>query len=68
MVDPPDITTYQQYLQLRIECGYPEASGAINEEIWNGCEADAQEEMLNQLRRAAARLRQHQEQSGGGHR
>ena len=68
MVDPPDLSTYQQYLQLRVECGYPQGSDAINEEIWDGCDADAQEEMLNQLRRAAARLRQHLEQSGGDRR
>jgi hypothetical protein len=64
MSDPPDLSTYQQYLRLRIECGYPEESRTILEEIWNGCDAEAQEEMLNQLRRAATRLKQHQEQAG----
>lgn len=50
------MTTYEQYCRLRVKCGY-DADHAMIQSVWEGCDADAQENMLIQLRRAAARVR-----------
>ena len=49
-VAPQNLTRYEQYRQLRVECGY-DAIPSLNEDVWNGFDAIAQEEMLRQLRR-----------------
>lgn len=59
-------TTYEQYRQLRIECGY-EDEFAMVADVWNGCEPDAQEDMLQQLRAGAARRAAELAQFGGDH-
>lgn len=44
--------TYAEYKWLRVELGlYPE--GGMIRKVWEGCEPDAQENMLEQLRKSA---------------
>ena len=47
------MTTYEEYRRLRVECGYDSEHGYFTEQVWNGCNAAAQEDMLQQYRIAA---------------
>jgi hypothetical protein len=60
------VTTYDQYRQLRIECGYDDEFAMIPD-VWNGCEPAAQEDMLRQLREGAARRVAELAKFGGDH-
>jgi hypothetical protein len=48
--DVPE-TTHQEYQRLRRECGY-QGDGII-EAVWYGCDAEAQQSMLGQMRAGA---------------
>lgn len=45
-----DDSTFAEYCRLRVECGY-EAEHAMIRKVWDGCSANAQENMLEQFRR-----------------
>jgi len=61
------VSTYTQYRQLRILCGFDDDHGALAESVWDGCEPDAQENMLGQLRAVAAQRAQALAKFGGDH-
>ena len=44
--------TYAEYQWLRLECGY-DADLAMLRKVWEGCDPEAQENMLEQLRAGA---------------
>jgi hypothetical protein len=48
------VTTYEEYRQLRKDCGYDEHAEMV-EEVWNGCDAESQQNMLQQYRDMADR-------------
>lgn len=50
------MTTYEEYRQLRRDCGFDDDFGMV-EKVWNGCTPEAQENMLDQLRAGAAEVR-----------
>lgn len=45
--------TYAEYCQLRLQCGFHPDLAMIRS-VWEGCDAEAQENMLNQFRAPAA--------------
>lgn len=61
------MSTYDQYRQLRRECGYDDDHGYLHEKVWDGCEPAAQEDMLAQLRAGAAQRAQGLAKFGGDH-
>lgn len=60
------MTTYEQYLALRRQCGY-EDDLAMVQKVWDGCDAPAQENMLGQLRDYAAARQAQLDKFGGDH-
>lgn len=53
-------STYEEYLWLREQLGYlPHL--AMREHVWNGCDAESQENMLNQFRGPARRIAHYEE-------
>lgn len=58
--------TYELYLELRRQCGY-DGGLAMIQQVWDGCEPDAQKNMLDQLRIAAAARRAELDKFGGDH-
>lgn len=53
---PHFLDTYDEYLWLREQLGYaPEI--ALFRSVWEGCTAEAREDMLGQLRRPVIELR-----------
>lgn len=61
------MTTYEQYRRLRIACGFDDDHGFIVESVWSGCEPDAQQNMLEQLRDAARQRQAGLDKFGGDH-
>lgn len=60
------MSTYEQYLRLRRDCGY-DGGLAMIQEVWDGCEPDAQENMLGQLRVVARERQAELDRFGGDH-
>lgn len=46
---PPVPDSYAEYCRLRVECGY-DGDYAMVRQVWEGCDAEAQENMLEQYR------------------
>lgn len=61
------MSTYEEYLRLRVECGFDADHGFMVWTVWNGCEPDAQENMLQQLRAGAKERQTSLDQFGGDH-
>ena len=61
------MSTYEEYRQLRRECGYCDDYGFLHETVWEACEPAAQENMLGQLRAVAAELQAELDKFGGDH-
>lgn len=57
------MTTYEEYCQLRVRCGY-EAEHAMIAEVWNNCDAASQENMLGQFRAFAERAERYTQTHG----
>ena len=46
------MTLYEQYCQARLECGY-DADLAIKKTVWDVCDQESQQNMVDQMRRGA---------------
>lgn len=58
------MTTYEEYRQLRRDCGYSDEYGFMVEKVWDGCTPESQEDMLIQYRGPAAEARAARAQLG----
>lgn len=61
------MSSYEQYLLLRVQCGFDAEHGAMIEKVWAGCEPDSQENMLQQLRADARERHAALDKFGGDH-